>query len=196
VAAPDQETEALAGLEIVLFGSAQEWEAWLGDHHARQQGLWLKLAKKGAAVATVSYAEALDVALCYGWIDGQKQGYDGAFWLQKFTPRRAKSIWSKTNTEHVARLTAAGRMQPGGLREVEAARRDGRWEAAYAAQGAQNVPADLQAALDAHPRAREAFAGLTKAARFALCFRVESARRPETRRARIEAGIAALEEQR
>lgn len=178
----------------MLFASQQIWEEWLHEHHAQQKGVWLQIAKKGADIASVSYAEALESALCYGWIDGQKRSYDEKFFLQRFTPRRPKSIWSKINTEHVARLIASGRMQPAGLREVEAAKQDGRWDAAYQSSRGSIVPADFQAALDQNPQASEFFATLNKLNRYAFCFRVESATKPETRRARIEQFIAMLAE--
>lgn len=185
--------ETLANLPILLFDTPQAWENWLNEHHAQPHGVWLKMAKKGAGVVSVSYAEALDVALCYGWIDAQKKGYDGAFFLQKFTPRRPKSVWSKINTEKVTQLVAAGRMQPSGLREVEAARRDGRWQAAYQPQSALTVPDDLQAELARHPAAQAFFDTLNKVNRYAICYRIQTARKPETRRARIEKFIAMLE---
>src|SRR5438132_7546069 len=118
-------------LPILLFESAQTWEAWLKDHHATSPGVWLQIAKKGSGLASVSYAEALDVALCYGWIDGQKKSYDESSWVQKWTPRSAKSIWSKINREKALKLIEQGRMQPAGLAEVARAKQDGRWEAAY-----------------------------------------------------------------
>ena len=185
--------ETLAHLPILLCDSPRAWEDWLDEHQAQPHGVWLKLAKKGAGVVSVSYAEALDVALCYGWIDAQKKAYDDSFWLQKFTPRRPKSVWSKVNTEKVTQLIASGRMQPAGLREVEAARRDGRWEAAYQPQSTLSVPADLRAELERHPEAQAFFNTLNKVNRYAICYRVETARKPETRRARIEKFIAMLE---
>src|SRR5215212_3844639 len=137
-------------LLILPFASAGTWEAWLEREHARAPGVWVKIAKKETGIATVTYAEALDVALCFGWIDGQKSSFDASWFLQRFTPRRHGSRWSKRNTEHAERLIAAGRMRPAGLAQVEAARADGRWEAAYASQASATVPPDLQAALDAN----------------------------------------------
>lgn len=185
--------ETLANLPILLCDSPQAWENWLGEHHAQTQGVWLKMAKKGAGVASVSYAEALDAALCYGWIDAQKKSYDDAFWLQKFTPRRPKSVWSKVNTEKVTQLIASGKMQPAGLRAVDGAKQDGRWEAAYQPQSTLTVPDDLRAELERHPQAQAFFDTLNKINRYAICYRIETARKPETRRARIEKFIAMLE---
>lgn len=180
---------------IMLFASQQDWEAWLHEHHIQSAGLWLQIAKKGAGIPSVSYAEALEIALCYGWIDGQKRSYDEKFFLQRFTPRRSKSIWSKINTEHVARLIAEGRMQPAGLREVEAAQQDGRWEAAYQSQsGLVAPPADFQAELDKNPQARDFFATLNSANRYAIYFRIQNAKKPETRQKRIQQFIAMLAE--
>jgi uncharacterized protein YdeI (YjbR/CyaY-like superfamily) len=184
--------EMLSNLPLLLFASPQEWEVWLGEHHAQPHGVWLKLAKKDAGITTVSYAGALDVALCYGWIDGQKRSYDDRFFLQKFTPRRPRSVWSKVNTEKVAQLIAAGRMKPAGLREVEAARQDGRWDAAYASQSRAIVPDDFRIELERHPEAKAFFETLNKVNRYAICYRIETARKPETRKARIDRFISML----
>lgn len=172
-------------LPVLPFESAAAWERWLVREHARAAGVWLKIAKKDSGIATVTYAEALDVALCLGWIDGQKRAFDGEFFLQRFTPRTARSRWSKINTEHVARLVADGRMRPAGLAQVEAARADGRWEAAYAGQHTIAVPDDLQRALDANPDAAAFFATLRGANRYAVLYRVQDAKRPATRARRI-----------
>lgn len=179
-------------LPILPFASAAAWEAWLADKHARAAGVWLKIAKKNSGIATVTYAQALDVALCFGWIDGQKRGFDATWFLQRFTPRKARSRWSKINTEHVARLIAEGRMRPAGLAQVEAARADGRWAAAYESQGNATVPPDLQAALDASPAAATFFATLRGANRYAILYRVQEAKRPETRARRIDRFVAML----
>jgi len=188
----EPESEYL-GQPMRAFGSAQLWEAWLTAEHASSDGLWLKLGKKGCAKPSVNYAEALDVALCYGWIDGQKRPLDDEYWLQRFTPRKARSRWSKINCGKVEVLIAAGRMQPAGLREVEAAKADGRWEAAYAGQSTATVPEDLQLALDANPAAAEFFATLNSANRYAILYRVHEPKRPETRAKRIEKFVAMLE---
>ena len=182
-----------AELPILPFPSPAAWEAWLEVEHARAAGVWLKIAKKGTGIATVTYAEALDVALCFGWIDGQKRGFDATWFLQRFTPRKRDSAWSKTNTEHVARLIEQGRMRPAGLAQVEAAKADGRWEAAYDGQRTISVPDDLQAALDANPEAAAFFATLTGANRYAILYRVQQpAKRPGTRERRIEQFVQML----
>lgn len=179
-------------LPILSFASTAAFEAWLEAEHAHAAGLWLKIAKKDTGIATVTHAEALDVALCFGWIDGQRRGLDERWFLQRFTPRRRRSRWSKINTDHVARLVAAGRMRPAGLAEVEAAQADGRWDAAYAGQRTATVPPDLQAALDANPRAAAFFATLRGANRYAVLYRVQDAKRPETRARRIATFVAML----
>jgi len=179
-------------LPIVPFASADAWEAWLEREHARASGVWLQIAKRDSRIATVTYAEALDVALCFGWIDGQKRGFDATWFLQRFTPRKARSRWSKINTEHVERLIAAGRMRPAGLAQVEAARADGRWDDAYHGQRSATVPPDLQAALDASPAAAAFFATLRGANRYAVLYRVQDAKRPETRARRIDRFVAML----
>jgi len=184
--------ETLAGLPLVLFESQQEWEGWLDAHHAQPQGVWLKIAKKGAQVSSVSYADALDGALCYGWIDAQKKPYDDTFWLQKFTPRRPKSVWSKVNTGKAMRLIEAGTMKPAGLREVDAAKQDGRWEAAYEPQSNLTIPDDFQVELDRHPQAKAFFDTLNKVNRYAMCHRIATAKKAETRKARIDKFIAML----
>lgn len=181
-----------AGLPELIFASAHQWERWLEDHWSQPHGVWLKIAKKGASTGTVSYAEALEVALCYGWIDGQKRPFDGEYWLQKFTRRRARSAWSRINTEKVLALIEAGRMQAPGMAEVEAARQDGRWNAAYTPQSRASVPTDFQEELDKHPEAAAFFDTLNKLNRYALCLRIETAKRSETRRARITKFVAML----
>jgi uncharacterized protein YdeI (YjbR/CyaY-like superfamily) len=170
---------------------AAAWARWLHRHHASSDGVWLQIAKKGAPQSTVSYAEALEVALCYGWIDGQKKGGD-PYWLQRFTPRRARSIWSKVNCEKAEALIAQGRMQPAGLKEVERAKADGRWADAYDSPSRASVSPELQAAFDANPKAAAFFATLDSANRYAVLWRVQTARRPETRAKRIEQLVAML----
>ena len=156
--------------------------------------MWLKIAKKDATVGTVSYPEALEVAICYGWIDGQKAAYDEDFWLQRFTPRKPTSKWSKINRDKAVELIEKGMMQPAGLREVERAQADGRWEAAYAGQRTAAVPDDLQRELDRHPAARALFASLDSRNRYAILYRIQDAKQPETRRRRIETFVAMLNE--
>ena len=180
--------------QIVAFTSQVEWESWLREHHTESDGLWLKIAKKGTVDESVTYTEALDVALCYGWIDGQKGAFDEHWWLQRFTPRRARSRWSKVNTTHVERLIAAGRMQPAGLLEVERAKADARWDAAYEAQSTATVPDDLRVALDENEAARVFFETLNSANRYAIIYRVQDAKRPETRARRIRTFVEMLSE--
>jgi uncharacterized protein YdeI (YjbR/CyaY-like superfamily) len=180
-------------LPIILFGDQAAWAEWLDEHHADSPGAWLRLAKKGAPYASVSYAEALDVALCYGWIDSQKKTFDNHSFLQKFGPRGARSIWSKINRDKIQALTEAGRMKPAGILAVESAKADGRWDAAYDPASTATVPDDLQAALDANPRAKEFFATLNGANRYAVLFRVQTAKKPETRAKRIATLVEMLE---
>ncbi len=179
-------------LPILSFESRQSWEAWLDEHHADSPGIWLKIAKKGTGVASLDYAEALEGALCYGWIDGQKAAFDEVYWLQKFTPRGPKSGWSKLNCDKAQALIDAGRMQPAGLRQVEAARADGRWDAAYESQSRITVPEDFQAELDANPQAREFFSTLNSVNRYAILYRLQTAKKAETRTARMRKFIEML----
>jgi uncharacterized protein YdeI (YjbR/CyaY-like superfamily) len=180
-------------LPIVLFASPAELEAWLEESHAESEGLWLKIAKKGSGVESVSYAEALEVALCFGWIDSQKRGFDEKHFLQRFTPRRPRGRWSRNNRDAAEKLIAAGKMRPAGLAEVEAAKADGRWQAAYAGQRTAEVPDDLQHELDANPAARESFASLDSANRYAIVYRLNDAKKPETRERRLRKFVAMLE---
>lgn len=176
------------------FASPRSWRDWLAGNHQTSPGVWLKIAKKGAGTPTVSYAEALDSALCYGWIDGQKGKLDDDYWLQRFTPRKSRSRWSKINREKAERLIAEGLMQPAGLREVEAARADGRWDAAYEGQATAAVPADLARELDLNPVAKEFFATLSGVNRYAILYRIQDAKRPQTRASRIAKYVAMLNE--
>jgi uncharacterized protein YdeI (YjbR/CyaY-like superfamily) len=180
-------------LPIVLFASPAELEAWLEESHVDSDGLWLKIAKKGSGVESVSYAEALELALCFGWIDSQKRGFDERHFLQRFTPRRPRGRWSRNNRDSAERLIAAGKMRPAGLAEVEAAKADGRWQAAYAGQRTAEVPDDLRRELDANRAARESFAGLDSANRYAIVYRLNDAKRPETRERRLRKFVAMLE---
>ena len=180
------------GLPILSFASQEKWEQWLAGHHQTSKGLWLKIAKKDSGHGTVTYAEALEAALCHGWIDGQKGPFDDEFWLQKFTPRGPRSKWSKINREKAEGLIGAGRMQPAGLAEVERARSDGRWEAAYDAQSKATVPEDLQRELDKNPEAAAFFATLDSANRYAVLYRIQEAKKPETRARRIEKFVGML----
>ncbi len=183
---------AAQDLPIVEAADRQRWRSWLEANHASSGGAWLKFAKKGSPTATVSYAEALEEALCYGWIDGQVRRFDEHFYLQRFTPRRARSKWSENNREKATRLIADGRMKPAGLAQVEAARGDGRWDAAYPAQGSATVPEDFQRALDQNPGAQAFFATLTGSARYAFLYRLHHVARPEARAKRIAGYIEAL----
>lgn len=178
-------------LPILAFADAGAWETWLVAN-AASKGLWLKIAKKDSGIATVTYAGALDVALCHGWIDGQKRGFDGDYFLQRFTPRRPKGLWSKINIGHAERLIAEGRMRPGGQREIDAAKADGRWDAAY--DGARNmeIPPELAAALAKNKKARTFFETLDKTNRYSVCWRVQTAKKPDTKAKRVEALVAML----
>lgn len=181
------------GRPLVAFADAGEFERWLHDNSQDSTGFWMKIAKKASGIASITYDEAVDVALCFGWIDGQKNSYDDVWFLQRFTPRRPRSIWSKVNTQKVAVLTAAGRMQPAGLAEVEKAQADGRWEAAYS--GSQNieVPPDLQEFLETHPEAAAFWASLSRTNRYPFLFRLQTATRPETRAKRFSEFTRMLE---
>ena len=181
-------------LPVVSFPSRAAWAAWLEEYHDAAPGVWLKIAKKGAGIAGVTYAEALDAALCFGWIDSQKAAFDEAFSLQRFTPRRAKSPWSRVNRDKAEALVAAGEMRPAGLREVERAKADGRWEAAYEPQSTATVPDDLRQALDGNEAAGAFFATLNSVNRYASLHRVHAAKKPETRARRIAQFVAMLAE--
>ena len=176
---------APAAIAPVPFKTAKAFETWLKKHHATSDGLWLKIAKKGADEPSVTYPQAVEIALCWGWIDGQKKGLDDQHFLQRFTPRRARSIWSKINVDKVAALIEAGRMQPSGQAQIDTAKADGRWAQAYDGAKTSTVPDDLQAALDAHPEAKEFFATVNASNRYAVLWRVQTAVKPETRAKRI-----------
>ena len=173
------------GLPVIPFADAAAWERWLEEHHEDASGLWLKLAKKGSQIASVTYAQAVELALCFGWIDGQKGAYDEHWWLQRFTPRGPRSRWSRINREKAQELERAGRLRPAGLREIECAREDGRWEAAYESQSRATVPEDLQRELDRDPAARAFFESLERHNRYAILYRIQDAKRPETRARRL-----------
>jgi uncharacterized protein YdeI (YjbR/CyaY-like superfamily) len=177
---------------IVPFISAAEFESWI-IKNPNLPGVWVKIAKKSSGIPSVTYDEALDVALCYGWIDGVKRGFDDMYFLQKFTPRRPRSTWSKRNVAKVAELIAAGRMQPAGLAEVAAAKADGRWDAAYDSQKDMTVPDDFLQAVAANPAAQEFYNTLNKANTFAIAYRLRTAKKPETRKRRFDALLAMLE---
>ncbi|MGV9238992.1 YdeI/OmpD-associated family protein [Streptomyces nigra] len=179
-------------LETVAFESAEAFQAWLGEKHAVSPGIWLKLRKKAPGVVALDYVQALDVALCYGWIDGQKAALDDEWWLQRFGPRTARSRWSKINRDKVAALIEQGRMRPPGQAEIDRAKADGRWDAAYDSPRTATVPDDLAAALAAEPAAAEFFETLNRTNRFAIIYRVQDAKRPETRARRIEKYVTML----
>ena len=172
-------------LPLTRFATAKAFDAWLARHHASSPGLWLELAKKGADRPSISYAEAVEVALAWGWIDGQKGAIDASAWKQRFTRRGARSIWSKINRDKALALIAAGKMRPAGLAEVERAQKDGRWAQAYDSPRGASVPEDLAAALAARPDAASFFATLDAANRYAVLWRVQTAKKPETRQRRI-----------
>jgi uncharacterized protein YdeI (YjbR/CyaY-like superfamily) len=178
---------------VLAFESDAHWEAWLQEHHATSDGVWVKIAKKGSGIPTVAYPEVLDTALCFGWIDGQRKALDDRYFLQRFTPRRARSRWSQINRDKVAALTKAGRMRPAGLAEVERAKADGRWDAAYAGVRTMEVPDDLQRELDARPDAAAFFATLNSQNRYSILYRLHDAKRPETRARRLAKFVAMLE---
>ncbi len=180
-------------LPTLPFESKKKFADWLAKEHDKSAGVWMKLAKKATGIPSVTYHEALDVALCYGWIDGQKRSFDDKYFLQKFTPRRPKSIWSKINTEKVEHLIASGEMKPSGLKAVEAAKQDGRWDAAYASQKNIAVPADFQSALSKNKKAKSFFESLTSSKRYSFLFRIETAKKAETREARIRQFVELLE---
>ena len=179
-------------MQTKSFKSASAFRAWLAKNHNRADGVLLRIYKKGAAVPTVTYAEALDQALCFGWIDGQKLPDDERSWLQKFTPRRPGSGWSKTNTRHAERLIKSGAMTEAGLAEIEAAKADGRWQAAYDAFGSAAVPDDFLQKLARNKKAREFFATLNKTNRYSIAYRLQTAKKPETREKRLQAIIDKL----
>ncbi len=179
-------------LPTLPFESKKKWADWLAKQHDKTPGVWLKIGKKEAGISSVTYEEALDVALCYGWIDGQKKGFDEKYWLQKFTPRGPKSIWSKINTEKAERLIASGEMKPAGLNTINLAKQDGRWDAAYASQKNSSIPEDFQAALDKNKKAKAFFATLKSAERYSFLFKIHHAKKPETRARRIQQFIEML----
>jgi uncharacterized protein YdeI (YjbR/CyaY-like superfamily) len=184
---------APADYPVLLFSDQAAWAEWLKANHATERGVWLRIAKKGSALRSVTQPEALDVALCYGWIDGQRNRCDEKTFLQKYTPRGKRSVWSKRNREHVERLIASGDMQAPGLAAIEAAKADGRWDRAYDSPASATVPDDLRAALDAHPEASAFFETLKGTNRYAILYRIQTAVKPETRARRIADYVAMLQ---
>jgi uncharacterized protein YdeI (YjbR/CyaY-like superfamily) len=187
--APQAESTAM-DLPVLSFASARAWKEWLATHHASSRGVWLKITKKGSGSASVTYAEALDGALAWGWIDGRKDAFNDVWWLQRFTPRTTKSPWSKINCTKAERLIAAGTMEAPGLADVDRAKRDGRWERAYDGARSSIVPADLSAAFARNARARAFFETLDGANRYAILYRVQTAKKPETRAKHIARFVA------
>jgi len=180
-------------LDTVLFATPTDLEEWLEANAAASPGIWLKIAKKGAPEPSVTYAEALELALCFGWIDSQKRGFDDTHFVQRFTPRRPRGRWSKINREKCEALETAGALRPAGAAEVAAAKADGRWEAAYESARTAQVPADLQRELDANPAVATSFAELDGTNRYAILYRLQEAKKPETRERRLRKFIAMLE---
>lgn len=180
-------------LPIELFSSPADWERWLEENYGSEQIIWLKIAKKSAVIATVTYDEALDIALCYGWIDGQRKSYDENYFVQRFTPRRAQSLWSKRNVAKIAGLLNAARMQPAGLAEVEAAQRDGRWQAAYDSSKDMTIPEDFLRAVQQNPQAEAFLRTLNKTSLYTIAWRLQTAKTPKTRARRFGVLPAMLE---
>lgn len=185
-------TEQRGGLPVLAFADGEGFERWLAAQPEDAAGAWLKLPKKSAGMSRLTKAEAIDAALCHGWIDGQLDKYDERYWLIRFTPRTPRSKWSQVNKRRAAELLAEGRMWPSGVAQIEAAKSDGRWDAAYAPASSAQVPADLKAALDANPQAAKFFATLKGANRYAILYRIGSVKRPETRARKIAEYVAML----
>jgi uncharacterized protein YdeI (YjbR/CyaY-like superfamily) len=179
-------------LPVIAFKSQQDWDAWLTSQRTRSKGLWLKLAKKASGVASVSKQEAIDAALCHGWIDGQLDSFDEKYWLIRFTPRQSASKWSEKNRARALQLVEVGRMRPAGLKEIERARTDGRWNGAYASQSTAQVPDDLRAALEKNGKAKRFFETLDSRNRYAILYRIHNVKKAETRIARIEQFVTML----
>ena len=188
----DEKKTVKPDLPVLTFTATREFTSWLAKHHKASAGIWIRLFKIKSGVPTITYAEALDVALCYGWIDGQKNAYDAASWLQKFTPRRPKSIWSKKNQAHVERLEKSGMMKAAGIKEVEAAKADGRWEQAYESSGNMVVPADFLNELAKSKKAEAFFKTLNKTNIYSIVWRLQTAKKPETRTKRMKAILEML----
>lgn len=182
-------------LPVLAFGSRDAWDAWLAKEHETSPGVWMKIARKGSGIETVSQSAAVEVALCYGWIDGQKRRFDDDRWLQRFTPRARRSVWSKINRDKAAELIERGAMKPAGLAQVERAQADGRWDAAYDGPAAATVPTDFARALQDDDTARAFFEGLDGRNRYAILYRIQEAKKADTRAARIEKYVTMLSEQ-
>ncbi len=184
--------ETFKDLPVLLAATQSDWRAWLEENHMQLRGIWLKHAKKSSGKPSVSYTEALEEALCYGWIDSQKQAYDEDYFLQKFTPRGPKSVWSKINVAKAEALIKSRKMQPAGLETISAAKQDGRWDAAYDSSSSNKIPEDFQAALNENPKAKQFFETLNKANIYAFSWRIQTAKKPETRKAKIDQFIEML----
>jgi uncharacterized protein YdeI (YjbR/CyaY-like superfamily) len=180
-------------LPTISFVSSIEWEEWLEHNHAASEGVWIKIAKKDSGIESVRYPEVLESAICFGWIDGRREALDERYFLQRYTPRRPRSKWSRINRDKAERLIADGRMRPAGLAEVERAKADGRWEAAYAGQKNSTVPDDLKQQLVARPKAKAFFDELNSQNRYAILYRLQDAKKPETRARRLAKFVAMLE---
>jgi uncharacterized protein YdeI (YjbR/CyaY-like superfamily) len=178
---------------IHAFASQSAWEKWLDENHRTSDGIWMQLAKKASGIPSVTYAEAVESALCYGWIDGQKRPHSETAWLQRFTPRRPKSMWSQINREKALALIEAKRMKAAGVEQVERARQDGRWEAAYGSPSALTTDTDFEKALNKNPRAKKFFKTISAANRYAILWRIQTAKRAETRESRIRQYVEMLE---
>jgi uncharacterized protein YdeI (YjbR/CyaY-like superfamily) len=185
-------TKARAEAPVLVFRGQKEWASWLNENHRTSPGLWLQIGKKGSALESLSYAEALEVALCYGWIDGQKRAHDDASWLQRFTPRGPNSVWSRINRDKAEDLIRGGRMKPAGLDAIERAQENGRWEAAYDSPRRATVPSDFQAALNRNRKAKSFFSSLDRANRYAILWRIQTAKKAETRARKIQEFIQML----
>ncbi|MEV7616171.1 YdeI/OmpD-associated family protein [Streptomyces sp. NPDC089799] len=184
--------DEITGVEIIAFADAAAFESWLAEHYTRHEGVWIKVAKKKSGIPTVTDDELVDIGLCYGWISGQRRSFDEQHYLQKYVPRRPKSLWSQVNVDKVAMLTATGRMREPGLAEVRRAQEDGRWAAAYESQKTATVPSDLAAVLDANPEAKKAFEALDKTGRYLLILPLLQALTPEARQVRLDKALDML----
>jgi uncharacterized protein YdeI (YjbR/CyaY-like superfamily) len=191
---PGDSGKAQPDLPVIAFATLEKWESWLEKNHASSIGIWLRIYKKDSGVKTIFYPEALDGALCYGWIDGQKRPFDKKSWLQRFSPRRPKSLWSKINTGHVERLIKLGKMKQAGHQAIEAAKKDGRWDAAYHSPGKATIPEDFLAALSKNRKAKAFFETLNKTNVYSIAWRLQTATKPETRARRMEAILGMLAE--
>jgi uncharacterized protein YdeI (YjbR/CyaY-like superfamily) len=185
--------ETFQDVPIMTFETSADWELWLQGNYELQTGIWMKIARKNSGIVSISLSDALDACLCYGWIDGQRRSYDDKYFLQKYTPRRKKSMWSKVNIEKVAVLTAAGRMQQPGQKAIDEAKADGRWGAAYESQRNATVPPDLEIALSQNNKAKMFFETLTRAERYSVLWRLMTAKNPEMRQSRLHKMIKTLE---